>query len=69
MAADLETNPYDLKKMVNLSNSNPESIISGDRWLSKSSFKRYSFIKLIDSINGGSMVGQKVEVARQLIKV
>ena len=47
MAADMETNPHDLKKMVKISKHNLKTIISGDRWLNKNSFKQYSFVKLI----------------------
>jgi glycosyltransferase involved in cell wall biosynthesis len=47
MAADLETNPSDLKKMVLKSQNNLKIIISGDRWLNKKSFIKYSYIKLI----------------------
>jgi len=46
MAADMETNPYDLKKMVSISKLNLNAIISGDRWIHKDSFKKYNFLKL-----------------------
>ena len=32
MASDLETNPHELKNMINKSKKNPNSIISADRW-------------------------------------
>lgn len=47
MAADMETNPYDLKKMVSISKLNLETIISGDRWIYKDSFKKYNLLKLL----------------------
>ena len=33
MASDLETNPYELIKMIRISLKNKESIISADRWI------------------------------------
>lgn len=47
MASDLETNPYHLKKLVSLSIKNRKSIICGDRWLKKNSFKNYGFLSLV----------------------
>ena len=35
MASDLETNPTELNKMINLSMSNVDCIISADRWIVK----------------------------------
>ena len=55
MAADMETNPSDLKKMVSISKLNLNSIISGDRWIYKDSFKKYNYLKLI-----GNYIAQKV---------
>lgn len=46
MAADMETNPYDLNEMIKVSKLNYNKIISADRWLSKNSFKNYSLLKL-----------------------
>ena len=45
MAADLETNPYELKNMVKFSKKNLDSIISADRWISKKGFSEYGVIK------------------------
>ena len=45
MASDLETNPYELKKMINVSQNNPNVIISADRWISQKGFSDYGFIK------------------------
>tara|TARA_Y100000389_G_scaffold203098_1_gene250428 strand:+ start:2347 stop:3048 length:702 start_codon:yes stop_codon:yes gene_type:complete len=47
MAADLETNPNELKNMVILSKKNPDSIISADRWISKKGFSDYGLIKFL----------------------
>jgi GT2 family glycosyltransferase len=47
MASDLETNPYDLKKMLNLSLKNRNCIVSADRWIGKNGFKDYGIIKFI----------------------
>ncbi len=47
MASDLETNPKDVKKLINKSIKNPEKIIVANRWLRKNSFEGYNFIKLI----------------------
>tara|TARA_B100001057_G_scaffold490794_1_gene579773 strand:- start:71 stop:772 length:702 start_codon:yes stop_codon:yes gene_type:complete len=46
MAADLETNPYHLKKFVTKSLKYQNSIICGDRWIKKNSFKRYGVLGL-----------------------
>ncbi len=45
MASDLETNPYELKNMINKSQNNPDVIISADRWISQKGFSKYGFIK------------------------
>ena len=45
MASDLETNPYELKNMINTSQNNPNVIISADRWISQKGFSDYGFIK------------------------
>ena len=45
MASDLETNPYELKNMINISQNNPNVIISADRWISQKGFSDYGFIK------------------------
>ena len=47
MAADLETNPYELKNMILMSKKNPQSIISADRWISKKGFSNYGIIKFL----------------------
>ena len=47
MASDLETNPYELKKMVNISSNNYNCIISADRWIGRKGFKDYGIIKFI----------------------
>ena len=47
MASDLETNPNELKNMINISKNNPSAIISADRWMSKKSFSNYGGIKFL----------------------
>ena len=47
MAADLETNPNDLSKMIKISKKNKNMIISADRWINNKSFSNYGFVKLI----------------------
>lgn len=47
MASDLETDPNDVKKLINNSLKNPNKIILANRWLRKDSFKGYGLIKLI----------------------
>ena len=33
MASDLETNPYELNKMIRISLKNKKSIVLADRWI------------------------------------
>ena len=47
MASDLETNPFELNKMIMISKKNPQYIISADRWLKNKSFEGYGFIKTV----------------------
>ena len=47
MASDLETNPYELKKMISFSSKNLNSIISADRWISDRGFSDYGIIKFL----------------------
>ena len=47
MASDLETNPSELNKMINLSMKNSDCIISADRWIVKNGFKNYGLIKFL----------------------
>jgi hypothetical protein len=47
MASDLETNPYELKNMINVSSKNYNSIISADRWISNRGFNDYGIIKFL----------------------
>ena len=47
MASDMETNPYELKSMINVSSKNRNSIISADRWISNKGFSDYGLIKFI----------------------
>ena len=47
MASDMETNPYELKSMINVSSKNHNSIISADRWISNKGFSDYGLIKFI----------------------
>lgn len=47
MASDLETNPYELKKMISLSSKNLNYIISADRWISQKGFSNYGMIKFL----------------------
>ena len=55
MAADLETNPYHLKRFITKSIKYQNSIICGDRWIKKNSFIKYGLLGLI--LN---MLAQKV---------
>lgn len=45
MASDLETDPNELKNMIELSKKNPKCIISADRWVGQKSFSNYGIIK------------------------
>lgn len=45
MASDLETDPNNLKYMINLSIKYPLNIISADRWISKRGFNNYGALK------------------------
>jgi len=47
MASDLETNPNELKKMIEISIKNPKSIISADRWMNSKGFSDYGIIKFL----------------------
>jgi hypothetical protein len=47
MASDMETNPYELKNMINVSSKNFNSIISADRWISNKGFSDYGLIKFL----------------------
>jgi len=47
MASDMETNPNELKNMINISSKNYNSIISADRWISHKGFGDYGVIKFI----------------------
>ena len=47
MASDLETNPHELKKMINISLKNSKCIISADRWVSRKGFTDYGLIKFL----------------------
>ena len=47
MASDMETNPYELKNMINVSSKNNNSIISADRWISNKGFSDYGVIKFL----------------------
>ena len=47
MASDMETNPYELKSMINVSFKNLNSIISADRWISNKGFSGYGIIKFL----------------------
>ena len=47
MASDMETNPYELKNMINISSKNNNSIISADRWISNKGFSDYGVIKFL----------------------
>ncbi len=46
MASDLETDPNDVKKLIDLSKRNPSSIITANRWIKGGSFNKYNIIKL-----------------------
>ena len=47
MASDMETNPYELKGMINVSSKNNNSIISADRWIGNKGFSDYGLIKFL----------------------
>ncbi len=47
MASDLETNPYELNKMIITSKNKPKHIISADRWISQKGFSNYGLIKFL----------------------
>tara|TARA_Y100001970_G_scaffold237449_1_gene297948 strand:- start:2211 stop:2906 length:696 start_codon:yes stop_codon:yes gene_type:complete len=47
MASDLETNPYELNKMIKISLKNLDSIVSADRWISTKGFSDYGIIKFL----------------------
>ena len=47
MASDMETNPHELKSMINVSSKNHNSIISADRWISNKGFSDYGIIKFL----------------------
>ncbi len=47
MASDLETNPYELNKMIKISSKNLDSIVSADRWISAKGFSDYGIIKFL----------------------
>ena len=47
MASDMETNPYELKNMINISIKNHKSIICADRWIGGSRFINYGILKYI----------------------
>ena len=47
MASDMETNPYELKGMINVSSKNNNSIISADRWMGNKGFSDYGLIKFL----------------------
>jgi hypothetical protein len=47
MASDLETNPYDLKKMIKLSKMYPKNIVCASRWHEKGNIHGYGFFKKI----------------------
>ena len=47
MASDLETNPYELENMINISKNNPNHIISADRWIGQKGFSNYGIIKFL----------------------
>ena len=49
MASDMETNPNELKKMINISFKNPKKIVSADRWINQKSFKGYGIIKFLSN--------------------
>ncbi len=45
MASDLETDPYDVKNLINLSKLSPSSIITANRWIKGGGFKKYNIFK------------------------
>ena len=59
MASDLETNPYELKKMISFSSKNLNSIISADRWISDRGFSDYGIIKFLANFTFPSLLPKK----------
>tara|TARA_B100001057_G_C22857399_1_gene953182 strand:+ start:1868 stop:2614 length:747 start_codon:yes stop_codon:yes gene_type:complete len=47
MASDLETDPGDVGKLIEISKSHPNSIVTASRWIKGGSFKKYNLIKLL----------------------
>jgi hypothetical protein len=47
MASDLETNPRDVKSLIEHARRNPDAIITASRWCSGGAFHGYGAIKLI----------------------
>ena len=45
MASDLETDPNDVKKLIDLSKLNISSIITANRWIAGGGFKKYNIVK------------------------
>jgi len=50
MASDLETNPWDIPRFIELAKQNPDDIITASRWLDKSSFIDYGLFKKMINI-------------------
>lgn len=46
MGSDLETDPHDVKTMIELSRKNPKAIITASRWQTKNNFRGYGKCKV-----------------------
>jgi glycosyltransferase involved in cell wall biosynthesis len=46
MGSDLETDPHDVKTMIEISTKNPQAIITASRWLAKNNFHGYGKSKV-----------------------
>ena len=49
MSSDLETDPYSVKKMINILKKNPNKIITASRWLDNNQFSGYGYAKIISN--------------------
>jgi hypothetical protein len=47
MASDLETDPTDVRKMIDEACKQPDAIITASRWRKSGSFEGYNFVKLL----------------------
>lgn len=47
MASDLETDPHDVRALIEEERKNPSGIVTASRWLNRAGFEGYSKIKLL----------------------